>query len=132
MASALGRFEPWMYNALRIVAGFLFFFHGLQKFGFVGGRAVDLASRLGIAAIIETVAGPLIMTGLLTVPAAFIASGEMAFAYFTAHQPRALWPIQNGGELAALYCFIFLLVAARGPGALSLDAMMRGRRRRAS
>ena len=118
---ALRRFEPYAYALLRIVAGLLFAFHGLQKFGLLGGDMVPLASLLGAAAVIETVGGLLIMIGLAASPVAFICSGEMAYAYFTAHQPRGTWPIQNGGELAALYSFIFLYIATRGAGVLSVD-----------
>jgi putative oxidoreductase len=118
---ALRRFEPYAYAFLRIVAGLLFMFHGLQKFGLLGGQMVPLASKMGAAAVIETVGGVLIMIGLQAAPVAFIASGEMAYAYFTAHQPRGTWPIQNGGELAALYSFLFLYVATRGAGVLSVD-----------
>lgn len=118
---ALRRFEPYAYAFLRIVAGLLFLFHGLQKFGLLGGQMVPLASKMGAAAVIETVGGVLIMIGLQAAPVAFIASGEMAYAYFTAHQPRGTWPIQNGGELAALYSFLFLYVATRGSGVLSVD-----------
>jgi putative oxidoreductase len=117
----LRRFEPYAYAFLRIVAGFLFLFHGLQKFGLLGGQMVPLASKFGAAAVIETVGGVLIMIGLQAAPVAFIASGEMAYAYFTAHQPRGTWPIQNGGELAALYSFLFLYIATRGAGVLSVD-----------
>ena len=117
----LRRFEPQAYAMLRIVAGLLFLFHGLQKFGLLGGQMVPLASLVGAAAVIETVGGLLIMIGLATSPVAFLCSGEMAYAYFTAHQPRGTWPIQNGGELAALYAFIFLFIATRGAGMLSVD-----------
>lgn len=116
----LQRFEPYAYAFLRIVAGFLFLFHGLQKFGLLGGQMVPLTSRLGAAAVIETVGGLLIMVGFATSPVALLCSGEMAFAYFTAHQPRGTWPIQNGGELAALYAFIFLYISTRGGGMLSI------------
>jgi putative oxidoreductase len=122
---ASGRLESLTYNALRIVAGLLFTFHGLSKFGMFGGTAGDLMTRRGLAAVIEAVGGPLIMVGLFTVPTAFIASGEMAFAYFLSHHPRGFWPIQNGGEPAVLFCFIFLFVSVRGPGSLSLDAILR-------
>ena len=122
MTRFLKAFEPYAYTALRIVAGLLFLFHGLQKFGFVGGQMVDLGSRLGVAAVIEVVAGTMILVGLATALAAFIASGEMAMAYFLAHQPQGGWPIQNQGELAVLYCFIFLFIATRGGGRLSVDA----------
>ena len=117
----LRRFEPHAYAMLRIVSGLLFLFHGLQKFGLLGGQMVPLASMLGAAAVIETVGGLLIMIGLATSPVAFLCSGEMAYAYFTAHQPRGTWPIQNGGELSALYAFIFLFIATRGGGMLSVD-----------
>ena len=117
----LRRFEPQAYALLRIVAGLLFLFHGLQKFGVLGGGMVPLMSLMGAAAVIETVGGVLIMIGLATSPVAFICSGEMAYAYFTAHQPRGTWPIQNQGELAALYSFLFLYIATRGGGMLSVD-----------
>jgi putative oxidoreductase len=110
-----------VYALMRIVFGFLFIFHGLQKmFGMFGGRMAEVLSLRGLAGVIEIVAGALIMAGLLTRPAAFIASGQMAFAYFLSHQPGGLWPIQNRGELAALYCFAFLYIAARGKGAWGL------------
>jgi putative oxidoreductase len=127
MGAALARFEPFAYPALRIVAGFLFMFHGLQKFGLLGDEAVPLASLRGLAAVIELIGGVLLTIGFLTVPTAFVASGEMAVAYFMAHQPRGGWPIQNGGELAALYCFLFLFIATRGAGRLSLDGGARKR-----
>ena len=118
----LRRFEPYAYAFLRIVAGLLFLFHGLQKFGVLGGQlTMPPVSLIGLAALIETVGGLLIMIGLATSPVAFICSGEMAYAYFTAHQPRGTWPIQNGGEPAALFAFIFLYIATRGGGALSAD-----------
>ena len=113
--------EDYAYAALRIVAGFLFLFHGLQKlFGMFGGQTVELMSLRGAAGVIELVGGAMVMAGLFAAPAAFICSGEMAYAYFFVHQPQGTWPIQNRGELAALYCFIFLYVAARGSGRLSI------------
>ena len=115
------RFEPYAYALLRIVAGLLFLFHGLQKlFGLYGGQTVELISLRGLAGLIELVGGAMIMIGLYTSPVAFIASGEMAFAYFMSHQPQAFWPIQNRGELAALYCFVFLYISTRGSGPLSV------------
>lgn len=93
-----------------------------------GGTQMPLASQMGLAGIIELVGGTLIALGAFTWPVAFICSGEMAVAYFQAHQPRGLWPIQNGGELAALYCFAFLFIATRGGGPYSLDAAVRRRR----
>jgi putative oxidoreductase len=117
----LKRFEPTAYALLRILAGILFACHGLQKLlGVLGGQRVPLASMLGAASIIETVGGLLVMIGLFTSPAAFICSGEMAFAYLMVHQPKGIWPIQNGGEPAVLYCFIFLFIATRGGGFLSV------------
>jgi putative oxidoreductase len=120
------RYAPQVYALFRVVLGFLFLFHGLQKiFGMFGGQAVPLASMFGVAGIIELVGGVLVMIGLFTRVAAFICSGEMAAAYFMAHFPKGLVPIQNGGELAALYCFAFLYVAARGAGICSVDGARR-------
>jgi putative oxidoreductase len=120
------RFAPHLYSVFRIVFGFLFIFHGLQKlFGMLGGQVAPLTSLFGVAGIIELVAGFLIMVGLMTSWAAFIASGEMAVAYFRAHQPQGTWPIENNGELAVLFCFAFLYIAARGAGVWSLDALRR-------
>ena len=124
MQKVLGRFAPYFYTALRIFAGLAFAQHGAQKlFGVLGGQAVPLATQRGLAGIIEFVGGIMISIGLFTSPVAFLASGEMAWAYFQAHAPRGLWPIQNGGELAVLYCFIFLYVAAVGSGKLSIDSI---------
>lgn len=111
------------YSLLRFVSGFLFIFHGLQKmFGMFGGHQAALGTMPGMAGLIETIAGTLIMIGLFTSVAAFIASGEMAVAYFMMHAPNGSVPLQNGGELAALYCFLFLYVAARGDGRYSVGA----------
>lgn len=122
----LARFEGHAYAVLRIVAGLLFAVHGAQKlFGVVGGTAAPLMTLRGIAGAIEFFGGLLIAVGLFTAPAAFIASGEMAVAYFMAHAPGGVWPILNRGELAVLYCFVFLYVAARGGGRWSLDALGR-------
>jgi putative oxidoreductase len=122
------RYSPQVYALFRIVVGFLFIFHGLQKFGLLGGQAVPMASLFGVAAMIETVCGVLVLVGLFTRPAAFLASGEMAAAYFMAHQPKGTLPIQNQGELAVIYCFAFLYIATRGAGIWSADAAMRGSR----
>ena len=116
----LSRIEGPAYALLRIVSGLLFLFHGLQKFGLLGGQMVPLVSLTGAAMVIETVGGLLIMIGYQAGPVAFICSGEMAYAYFTRHQPKATWPIFNGGELAALFAFIFLFIATRGSGPLSV------------
>lgn len=129
MEKVLGRFNGELYSLLRIAAGGLFACHGAQKlFGALGGQAVPLASQYGLAGVIELLGGLLIALGLFTSPVAFLAAGEMAAAYFIAHAPRAPWPILNGGELAVLYCFLFLYMAARGSGPLSLDRLLRGSR----
>ncbi len=130
MEKILGKFSPQIYALLRIVAGLLFAQHGAQKlFGALGGEAVELVSRAGLAGVIELVGGLLIAIGLFAGLAAFIASGEMAAAYFIAHAANALFPIQNRGELAVLYCFVFLYIAARGSGTWSIDAA-RGKKSR--
>ena len=124
MQKALGRLSPYFLALLRIIAGLAFAQHGAQKlFGLLGGQAVELTSQRGLAGIIEFVGGIMIAIGLFTGPVAFIASGEMAWAYFQNHAPRGFWPIQNGGELAVLYCFIFLYFAAVGSGKLSIDSI---------
>jgi len=125
MQKLLGRFSPLFYALLRLAAGLVFAQHGAQKmFGVLGAKtAVPLMSQLGVAGIIEFVGGILIALGLFTTPVAFVASGEMAWAYFQQHAPHGLWPIQNGGEPAVLYCFIFLYIASVGSGKISLDAI---------
>ena len=125
-------FEPYALSLLRIVIGFTFSLHGYQKlFGFFGGmghgRSVHMASLLGAASILEIIGGALIFLGLYTRLVAFILCGEMAVAYFHQHAPQGLWPISNGGELAVLYCFIFLLLVSAGPGPWSLDRAIRGK-----
>ena len=122
METILGRFAPYFYGLLRIVSGLLFACHGAQKLlGVLGGQQVPVTSQFGLAGVIELVGGLMIAGGVFTSLVAFIASGEMAAAYFQAHAPRSLWPIQNGGELAVLYCVLFLYFAARGNGALSIQ-----------
>lgn len=125
MTRWLGRFSPYLYALLRIAAGFLFFQHGLPKLfgGFGRSAPAELFSQMGLAGLIEVIGGALISIGLFTSPVAFIAAGEMAWAYFQAHAPRGFWPITNGGELAALYCFVFLYFAAMGSGKFSIDAV---------
>ena len=126
MMRFLDPYAECIHDTLRIVAGYLFMLHGLQKlFGVLGGQQMELVSLLGLAALIETVGGALIALGLFTRPAAFIASGEMAAAYFLGHvarQGQFLFPVANQGEPAVLYCFLFLYLASAGPGAWSLDA----------
>ena len=122
MKSVAGQFSEPAFALLRIVAGLLFAFHGVQKiFGILGGQQPPMFSQIWVAGAIELVGGVLIAIGLFTRLAAFICSGEMAVAYFQAHAPKAAWPNMNGGELAVLYCFLFLYVAARGGGRYSVD-----------
>src|SRR5690242_5533735 len=114
-------------SLLRVVVAFLFVAHGLQKvIAFpapMPGPPMPLTSLVGIAGIIETVGGILLLVGLFTRPVAFILCGEMAVAYFTQHAPGGFWPLVNGGELAVLYCFLFLFFAVAGGGTWSLDAL---------
>ena len=122
MKPILGRFTEPTYALLRIVAGLMFALHGAQKFGFLGGQAMaPMFSQIWFAGVIELVGGVLIAIGLLTSIAAFICSGEMAVAYFKAHAPGGWNPLANQGELAVLYCFLFLYIAARGGGRYSVD-----------
>lgn len=120
------RLNPAIFSLLRIVAAFVYLLHGLQKFGMFGGTAQPLASLFGAAALIEVVAGTLILVGFQARPAAFLASGQMAAAYVIAHLPRGPLPIQNGGDAAVLLCFVFLFVWANGPGVWSVDALLKG------
>ena len=119
---------PRLLSVLRIVTAFLYFCHGTQKmFGLpVAARGpLDLMSLSGASAVLEVVGGVLLMLGLFSRPVAFILSGHMAFAYFIGHASRGFWPIANGGELAVMFCFTFLYIAAAGPGPWSVDAAMR-------
>lgn len=122
-----GSFPDISLSLLRIVTGLCFWQHGAQKlFGWLGGDAVELMSLMGVAGVLEFFGGLAILLGLFTRPVAFVLSGEMAVAYFMSHLPRAFWPIQNGGELAALYAFIFLFLFAVGGGSFSVDGKLRG------
>ncbi len=127
----LAWYEQVSLNLLRIVAGFLFWQHGAQKlFGILGRDApVDFFTLMGLAGILEFVGGILLILGIFTRPVAFILSGQMAWAYFQAHAPNGFWPIMNRGELAALYSFLFLYLAARGGGAFSIDGFLRLRKK---
>lgn len=110
--------------ALRIASGLLLLQHGTAKlFGFPGGdrATIDLNTLIGWSGPIELAGGLLLIAGLFTRPAAFILSGFMAAAYFLAHAPKGLFPLLNGGELAALYCFAFLYISVAGPGMFALD-----------
>ena len=124
MDRMITRVAPSLYAVLRIIGALLYACHGAQKlfglFGGVRGGTVPLMSLLGLAAVIELGAGLLMAGGVLTRPAAFLASGEMAFAYWLSHAPRGFWPIRNGGEVAVLNCFLFLYIASQGAGPWSL------------
>ncbi|HVJ53555.1 MAG TPA: DoxX family protein [Aliidongia sp.] len=121
----LAPLAPYLLALLRIMIGLLFVEHGTGKlFGFPTipmFANLPVMSPAGIAGIFELVGGALILIGLLTRPVAFILSGEMAVAYFMAHAPQGFFPILNGGELAIVYCFAFLYLAAAGGGAWSID-----------
>ena len=125
------RFEPYGRSILRIIAGFLLSLHGFQKligmFGGMGGNGAPAAfgSLLWVAGVLESVGGLALLIGLFTRPVAFVLCGEMAVAYFRAHFPRGIWPIMNGGELAVLYCFVYLYLFTAGPGPLSVDRLVR-------
>lgn len=126
----LGRYSEHAYALMRIFVGTLFACHGAQKIlGLFGGIPVPLTPLIRVAGIVELVGGLLVAAGLLAGYAAFLSSGQMAVAYFMAHAPRGFWPVENQGELAVLYCFVFLFIAAKGSGTLSVDALLRGGRR---
>jgi len=115
-------------SLLRVVAGFNFMTHGLQKtFGVLGGRMADPMSLIGAAGYFELIGGLLVLIGFFARPVSFVLSGQMAFAYFYAHASRNFWPVANQGELASLYCFLFLYFVFSGPGPWSLDAVIRKR-----
>jgi putative oxidoreductase len=120
---------PRLLSILRIMAGLMLFEHGtakLLKFPTVPAMAnLDLSSMPGIAGFFELIGGALLVLGLFTRPVAFILAGMTAVGYFYAHMPRGFFPILNGGETIALYCFAFLYLAAAGPGPWSLDAQRR-------
>ena len=133
------RYAPYTYALFRIVFGFVFFLYGTQKtFGWLGGPAATLMSLQGAAGLIETICGLLIMIGLFTKPAAFLASGEMAVAYFYIHVsviamspkgpglPLGLLPVMNNGVPSALFSLAFLYISTPGAGLFSVDSAMRG------
>ena len=128
--SRLDGFAPQMLSVLRIMSGLLFMEHGTQKFlsfppGEAAGMGLALAHLGAYAGIVELVAGALIAVGLFTRPAAFLASGTMAVAYFYAHAPQNFFPVNNGGDAAILYCFVFLYFVFAGPGPWSIHAHRR-------
>ena len=122
---------PRLLSILRIVAAFLFMQHGAQKlFGIPSDQpanTVELLSLMGLAGVLEFFGGLLLLLGLFTRPVAFILSGQMAAAYFMQHAPQGFWPELNKGELAALYCFVFLYFAVAGGGVWSADRLLRGK-----
>jgi putative oxidoreductase len=128
MANFMRPYESQLYAVFRIVTGFLFLWHGMQKlFGFPGEMPAGVPAFITwVAGPIELFGGILVMIGLFTRWAAFLASGLMAFAYWMGHGTHALLPFVNRGEPAVLYCFVFLYIAARGPGLWSVDAARGG------
>jgi putative oxidoreductase len=129
-------FSPKLRSILRIIASFTFMLHGTMKlFAFPagmgpGGMTVHLFSQMGLAGILETFGGLLLLFGLFTRPVAFILAGEMAVAFFQVHFPRSFWPIISGGELAMVYCFVWLYFSAAGAGPWSVDEFLRRRKER--
>jgi putative oxidoreductase len=127
----LSRWQPQIYAVLRIVTGLLFLEHGTQKFlffppGEMAGKGLSFSNLGAYAGIIELLCGFLVVIGLFTRPAAFLASGTMAVAYWYAHAPQNPFPVNNMGDAAILYCFVMLYIAAAGPGAWSLDGARGG------
>ncbi|WP_404953194.1 DoxX family protein [Streptomyces sp. 147326] len=133
MNTRLQHAQPYAIGLFRIVTGLLFASHGAASlFGVLGGAHGGGTVATGTwpgwyAAAIQLVAGVLVLLGLGTRSAAFVASGSMAYAYFTVHQPGALWPLQNGGEASAMFCWAFLLLVFTGPGALAVDGLFASR-----
>lgn len=127
MQRALSAYQPQAYAVMRIVVGILYLCHGLQKalgaFGGINGEPAPFSSLFGIAGWLELVLGLMITVGIFTAVAAFLASGQMALAYFIGHFPQGFWPIVNQGELAVLNCFLFLYMATQGSGIWAVDSM---------
>lgn len=124
------RQAPHLLSLLRIVSALLFMAHGTQKIlGFpASSMNPELLSLTGVAGLLELFGGALLVIGLFTRPAAFLLSGQMAFAYFLAHAPKSFFPALNGGDAAILFCFVFLYLTAAGPGPWSVDARWGSRR----
>jgi putative oxidoreductase len=125
----MSKWSPLLLSVLRIITGFLFIEHGMQKiFNYPPSDKpmhFELMTVMGFSGVLEFVGGALILVGLFTRVAAFILSGEMAVAYFMVHAKGDFWPIINKGEIAVLYCFVFLYLVFAGPGPLSLDGLIR-------
>ncbi len=130
--SICSRAAPHLLSVLRIITAFLFMQHGAQKlFSFPAPSGMGeppLFSLMGFAGVLELFGGLLVLIGLFTRPAAFILSGMMAVAYFMAHAPQGFWPLLNGGELAVLYCFVYLYLVFAGGGDWSVDPLLRKRK----
>ena len=127
----ISKYETQIYAIFRLIAGFLFLWHGSQKlFDFPPAGHEIPSYIILIAGPIEFFGGLLIMIGLWTHWVAFICSGEMAFAYWSVHGTHAILPVMNGGELAIIYCFLFLFIASRGSGVFSLDHFLAKRRQK--
>jgi putative oxidoreductase len=133
LTARLVALEPYVRSILRIVAAFLFLQFGTAKLFawpgalMPGGGTAPLLSQPGIAGLLESVGGPLMLVGLFSRPVAFILSGEMAFAYFIGHAPKGFWTAFNGGTEAVLFCFVWLYFVFAGPGPWSVDAMLKRR-----
>lgn len=129
MSEILAAWTPRVLSVLRIITGLMFIQHGMAKligFPAVAGLAnLNPLSLIGAAGFIELIGGALLILGLLTRPAAFIMSGEMAFAYFMAHEPKSFYPLINGGTLAIMFCFTCLYLSTAGAGPWSVDATMK-------
>jgi putative oxidoreductase len=127
MEEFCAKWHAQFLSVLRIMVGLLFMEHGTSKLlGFPHLEKVpDVMTMPGVGGILELIGGALITVGFLTRPVAFLLSGEMAIAYFYAHNPRGFFPILNGGEGAIIYCFVFLYLFFAGPGPWSIDAMMK-------
>ena len=138
----LNKYQPYALAALRVVTALTFAAHGTQKmFGFPaaqmgGGGGFELFSLMGLAGVLEVFGGLAILLGLFTRPVAFVLSGMMAYAFWFVHVPMMgqgnIIPVANGGDGAVLFCFVFLYLVFAGPGAFSVDAMLKGRSRAAA
>jgi putative oxidoreductase len=126
MERFLGKYEPYLYGILRIIAGFLLVAHGTQKMlGFPPPKQpMALNGMLMVSGVIELIGGLMILLGLFAGIAAFIASGMLAVAYFFVHAPNGFFTILKGGELAVIYCLVLLYIASRGSGLLSIDSLL--------
>ena len=132
MENILNAWKTRFLSVMRMVTAFLFMQHGGQKlFGYPAAQRYefDILSLSGVAGVLELFGGFLVFIGFVTRPTAFVLSGLMAFAYFIAHAPRGFWPILNGGELAIMFCFVFLYLSVAGGGEWSVDHIISVKRR---